>query len=115
MLNDETTYCHLKSDPTKWHRDDLHNLVDFGLYMRVITKKEKLYLCPSFNWIPTIYMVPKIYKDTIVPPARPIVNGIDSVTSRIGQYLDHFMQSSVQNTKAFLKDTTSFLQKLKML
>lgn len=109
ILNDKITYQHLKGDPTKRYREDLHNLVDFGYYMQVLTKKEKLYLCPSFNRIPTIYTVPKIHKDPIKPPARPIVNGIESVTSRTVQYLDHFMQDSVITTKGFLKDTTSFV------
>lgn len=39
MLDDEITYRHLPSDPTKGYRNDHHNLVDFGYYMRVITKK----------------------------------------------------------------------------
>lgn len=81
--------------------------------MRVITKKEKMYLCPSLNRVPTIYTVPKIHKDPVKPPARPIVNGIESITARIGQHLDHFLQTSVKTTKAYLKDTTSFLQLLK--
>lgn len=113
MLQDENTYQRLDKDPTNKYREYLFNLVDHGFYMRVITKKEKLYLCPSFNRIPTIYTVPKIHKDPERPPARPIVNGINSVTSRVGEYLDHFLQSSVTTTKAYLKDTTSFIQKIK--
>lgn len=83
--------------------------------MGIITKKEKLYFCPSFNRIPTIYTLPKIHKDPVKPPARPIVNSINSVTSRVGEYLDHFWQSSVITTKAYLRDTTSFIQKIKSI
>lgn len=32
------------------------------------------------------------------------------MTARLGQYLDTFLQASVLNTKAYLKDTKSFLQ-----
>lgn len=38
------------------------------------------------------------------------MNSIGSVTARLGQYLDTFLQTSVLNTKAYLKDTKSFLQ-----
>lgn len=113
MLQDENTYQQLDKDPTNKYREDLFNLVDYGFYKRVITKKEKIYLCPSFNRIPTIYTVPKIHKNPERPPARPIVNGINSVTSRVGEYLDHFLQTSVDTTKPYLKDTTSFIQKIK--
>lgn len=113
MLSDGDTYLQLDKDPTNNYRIDCNNLVDYGYYIRVLTKKEKMYLSPSFNLIPTIYSIPKIYKDPVNPPARLIVNGIDSVTSRVGQYLYHFLQMSVVHAKAYLKDTTNFLQLLK--
>lgn len=113
MLQNENTYQLLSRDPTEKYRENLFNLVDYGFYMRAITKKEKSYLCPSFNRIPTIYTVPKIHKNPERPPARPIVNGINSVTSLVGEYLDHFLQTSVTDTKAYLKDTTSFIRKIR--
>lgn len=113
MLNDGNTYSLLSGDPNKQYRTELRNLVDYGYYMRIINKKEKQFLCPSFNRTPTIYTVPKMHKHLTLPPGRPIVNGIESVTARVGQYLDHFLQGSVITTKAYLKDTTDFLQKLK--
>ena len=69
-------------------------------------------MTPSSVRIPTIYTLPKIHKDPLNPPARPIVNGIGSVTSRLGQYLDQFLQGSVQKTRAYLKDTKDLLQSL---
>lgn len=42
MLGDENTHTQLDKDPTSKYRIDLLNLVDYGFYMRVITKKEKL-------------------------------------------------------------------------
>lgn len=35
-----------------------------------------------------IYTLLKIHKDPIQPPARPIVNSIGAVASKMGQYLD---------------------------
>lgn len=69
-----------------------------------------MFLTPSFCCIPTNYTLPKVHKDAVNPPARPIVNIIGSVTARLGQYLDKFLQTSVVNTRAYLKDTRSFLE-----
>lgn len=57
-----------------------------------------------------IYTLPKVHKDLKNPPACPIVNSIESVTARLGQHLDTFLQVSVLQTKAYLKDTKNFLQ-----
>lgn len=68
-------------------------------------RKKAKYLIPETFWIPIIYSVPKIHKDKDDPPPRPIVNGIESIATRMGQYIDNFLQPVVQNTKAYLKDT----------
>lgn len=109
MLLDANTYVELKNDPTNAYRADLCKLVDLGRDKRVLNKKEYKYLSPSFCRIPTIYTLPKVPKDAVNPPARPIVNSIGSVTARFGQYLDMFLQASVLKTKAYLKGTKSFL------
>lgn len=38
-------------------------------------------------------------------PGRPIINGIESVCSRLGQYIDYFLQPLVVQTEEFVKDT----------
>lgn len=74
--------------------------------------KEKRYLNPSTCRIPVIYTLPKIHRNPLIPSACPIINGIGSVTSRLGEYLDKFLQPNVRATKAYLKDTTDILQSL---
>lgn len=59
-----------------------------------------------------IYTVPKIHKNKENPPGRPIVNGINSVTARLGEYIDNFIQPAIQCTTAYLKDTKHVLQLL---
>lgn len=112
MLGDRTTYCRLSSDPTNEYRAQLSALVEWGYSMDALNGREKNYLVPSSCRIPIIYMLPKIHKDVRVPPARPIVNGIGSVTARLGEFLDKFLQPSVKATRAYLKDTTDLLRSL---
>lgn len=41
-----------------------------------------------------MYFLPKIHKSIKQPPSRPIVNGKDSVTARVGQHIDFFPSAS---------------------
>lgn len=61
-----------------------------------MNKKETKYLQPNVCRIPFIYTLPKIHKDKIKPPGRLIVNGINSVGARIGEYIDWFLQPVVK-------------------
>ena len=115
MLEDSDTYNKLEKDPSNQYEENLKCLVEMGYRKGVLTSREKKYLVPSSNRTPTIYTLPKIHKDTLNPPGRPIVNGIGSITSRLGEYLDVFLQQSVVNTKAYLKDTKSLLQYLQCI
>lgn len=57
---------------------------------KILSKKAE-YLNPTSYHTPVIYFLPKIHKDINNPPGRPIVNGVDSLSSRLGQYLDIFL------------------------
>lgn len=112
MLSDEETYRKLERDPTPQYEEEFKVLDETGYQTRVLSIKEKRYLVQSSSRIPTIYTLPIIHKDINHPPARPIVNGIGSITSWMGQYLDQFLQKSVTQTKAYLRDTKNLLQLL---
>lgn len=80
--------------------------------MSLRTKKKDSSSPAVVAYLPFI-LLRKSIRIKLIPHLRPIVNGIDSVTSRLGQYLDIFLQKSVTTTKAYLKDTKSLLQELK--
>lgn len=44
------------------------------------------------------------------PPGRPIINGIQSITLRLGEYVDKFIQPLVPQTRAYLRDTKHLIQ-----
>ena len=50
--------------------------------------------------------------DKIIPPGRPMISQIGSVTECIGHYIDHFLVSIVQNQCTYIKDTTYFINKI---
>lgn len=105
ILNDEDTYQPLNADPSKLHKERLELIVQQGMENKLLSKQEAKYLVPMVSKIPVIYNVPKIH--------RPIVSGIESLTSRLGEYIDLHLQPLVRKTDAYLKDTKHTLQLLK--
>lgn len=79
----------LASNPTAKFKRELKSLIDEGFRQEIVNKKEKAYLVPS---VPVMYYLQKIHKNLSKPPGRPIISGIDSVTARIGRYVDEFLQ-----------------------
>lgn len=112
QLQDETTYTRLLGNPTIKYKKQLEAIVNLGMKKNILNSKEIKYLVPEACRIPIIYTVPKIHKNKENPPGKPIVNSIDSLTSRMGQYIDYFIQPAVQQTQAYLKDTKHILQLL---
>lgn len=112
ILSDVDTYQVLQNNPTNVFKRELDKLVAKGFSSFILNKKEKAYLVPAAPRIPAIYHLPKIHKDPLKPPGRPIVSGIDSITSQIGRYIDYYLQPLVKLTPSYLKDTTSTIQLL---
>lgn len=99
QLLDESTYVKLLGNPTTQYKKELEKLVHLGIKKEVLNKKESKFLIPESCRIPVIYTVLKLHKDKINPPGRPIVNGIESLTSRMGQYFDNFIQPAYNKQK----------------
>jgi hypothetical protein len=50
--------------------------------------------------------------DEIIPPGRPIISQIGTVTECIGHYVDYFLVPIVHNQHTYIKDTTDFIHKI---
>lgn len=109
-MSDASTYQKLSGNPIVRYKDDLAYLVERGKSKGLLNKKEAKYLQPHGCRIPVIYTLPNIHKNKEKPPGRPIVNGINSVGARIGEYIDWFLQPLVRKTKSYLRDTKHLLQ-----
>ena len=59
-----------------------------------------------------IFKVHKSYSEGSLPPSRPIINGMGSLTEKISKYVDHHTRSLVQKLPTYIEDTRDFLQAL---
>ncbi|XP_063800256.1 mucin-5AC-like [Pseudophryne corroboree] len=109
QLSDGITYSKIKADPTLKISESLRKWTTEGLLKGVITKDEFDFINIEHPTIPTIYCLPKIHKNPVCPPGRPIVSGVNSVTSNLSMLLDHYLQPLVKCTKSYLKDTGQLL------
>uniref|UniRef100_A0A8C5LZK0 Reverse transcriptase n=1 Tax=Leptobrachium leishanense TaxID=445787 RepID=A0A8C5LZK0_9ANUR len=115
LLDDLHTYTKLGRDPTERIKNIFHEYLQRGKDSDIINDNEYRYLKINFPRIPVFYYLPKVHKNKEQPPGRPIVLGIDSISCRISEYVDHLLQPLVQKTPAYLKDTITILQLIRDL
>ena len=65
---------------------------------------------------PQIYFIPKIHKEVLPPPGRPIVSVNGCPTEKISASVDHFLNPLVKEMVSYnIEDTTDFLRKIENL
>lgn len=115
IVDDTSTYTLLPNDPKNKFKRNLEVLVERGVFEGILSLKEKLFLIPKAPRTPTIYYLPKLHKDPVCPSGRPVVSGIDSITSRVGRYIDFYLQPLVQKIPSYVKDTRHIINILSSL
>ncbi|XP_053550225.1 uncharacterized protein LOC128641725 [Bombina bombina] len=111
LLNDTTTYKILKIDPTRNYNKKLNEILNKVKIEGTLNEDEYKYIYTSQPNIPIKYHLPKVHKDPLNPPGRPIISGIGSITDGLLKYVDSYLQPIVKSTKAYLKDTTEVITK----
>lgn len=113
LVNDATTYQPLSKKPNRELKIKLKEFLNNGIANRIINKKKKgRYLLPEAPKVPFI-KPQKVHKNKTRPPGRPFISGIGSVHSRLGEYLDVFLQPLVGKGQAFIKDSKDIINILK--
>lgn len=98
ILDDRDTYQLLNSNPSKLFKNELESIIRYGADNKLLKKHEAKYLVPTVSKIPVIYYLTKIHKNSSNSPGRPIVSRIESLTSRLGEYIDLYLQPLVRKT-----------------
>lgn len=93
----------LPNNPTYIFKEELNIIVKDRFKRNVLTKIEKNVLAPGAARVPVMYYLPKVHKNLLQPPGRSIISVTDSISSKMGCYIDNFLQPLVISTLFILK------------
>ncbi|XP_069610910.1 uncharacterized protein [Ranitomeya imitator] len=110
QLNDKVCYKKLTYNPLSTFKAQLQSILDRAVESEVITKELSAALVVHEPTIPTLYLLPKIHKNSTSPPGRPIVSGGGNFLEHVGRWIDSILQPCVESLPSFLKDTGAFLK-----
>ena len=80
-----------------------------------ITSKTADYLFIENLRSSKFYLFPKIHKNKIPPPGRPIVSANECPSERISQFVDNFIQPIVMTLPSYLRDSSHLLNIIRHL
>lgn len=116
QLSNTTFYKKLKQNPTVEFKKKIKNQLDDFLNNNDITKREHAFMTTDSPTIPVLYTLPKIHKQfTDIPPGRPIVASIGSLTENISAFVDYFLQPLVTSLPSYVKDSMEFLKMIQTI
>ena len=110
-LRDTQIYEQLPDDPTKVLNEDIQHYIT-SLFEEGQTDQT------TYNFLKRdsppctqrMYFLKKLHKNPIA--VRPLVSGINGLTEKVSEFLDHFLQPIVTHIPSYLKNTTDLLTEL---
>ena len=88
QLSDKKFYKECKKDLTLEHHSIIQELILQMFDKKIISEQTYKFLSEGWKRTSIFYLLPKIHKNLVEPPGRPIVSSIDSPTERISMMLD---------------------------
>ena len=82
---------------------------------KIISEQTYKFLSTGGKRTSIFYLLPKIHKNLLNLPGRPIVSSVDCPTERISMMMDIILQPLLLDTKSYIKDTPDFLRKVEEL
>ncbi|CAJ0954326.1 unnamed protein product [Ranitomeya imitator] len=112
QLSDTAVYKKITCDPTAGFQRELQLLIDDSLNNGLIDQKLSEFLFVNSPITPVLYTLPKIHKDLLNPPGRPIVSGRGSMCNKVSIFLDKILRVFSTSAGSYIRDTNDFLEKL---
>ena len=112
QLTDTKFYKPCEKNLTLHHYSMVQELILEMFNKKFISEQTFKYLSIGGKRTSIFYLLPKIHKNLLNPPGRPIVSSVDCPTERISMMLDIILQPLLKDTKSYIKDTPDFLRKI---
>ncbi|XP_068115012.1 guanylate cyclase 2G-like [Hyperolius riggenbachi] len=109
ILKNKEWYRRVSASRVITNQRMLFDLIDDAIGRGVITAEVGSTLKVENPTTPTFYALPKVHKNLVRPPGRPIVSGNGSLTERISVYVDKHLQPHVHRLPSYVRDTLHLL------
>lgn len=103
IVNNTSWYRRISSTTVLSYNSDFLQLINTAKLRSIIDKATWEFLNVTWPQIPTFCTLPKIHKNTTLPPVRPIISGINSITIRASILVDDFLKPFVVKLRSYLK------------
>ena len=104
-----------EEDLAPHHNNIIQRQVEHIVETKEITPNTAEYLIIDNPKTSNFYLLPKIHKNTIPPPGRPIVSANSCPSERISQFVDHFIQPLVKELPSYLRDSSHLINLIRNL
>ena len=112
QLKDRDFYRLQEDTLTEIHNNTITKEVTRMYYQGEIHLQTAEYLVAEKPRTPNLYLLPKIHKNVLPLPGRPIVLANECPTEKISQFADFFLQPIIPKLPSFLKDSGAFINTL---
>lgn len=107
-LNDTSVYQKLNKNPLEYIKNSINNTINSLSDIKAISERLAKLIIIDSPKISNFRILPKLHKKTF--GIRPIINSIDSATSKICRFMDLILQPFIRNTVSYLQDSQHLLQ-----
>ena len=114
QLGDLKYYKQVEIDLTEKHVREVNNLIEDMYQDSEIEEDTRAFLLDNKGKVARFYLLPKIHKNKIPPPGRPVVAGIGCPTEKISQFVDHFLNPCSIKVRSYTRDTNDFLNRISL-
>ena len=113
QLDNSTYFKRIEEHCTSGHEQTINHGIDDLVKNGEIQHDVAKLLKPAQSGTPIFYMLPKIHK--INNPGRPVISSVNRPTEKISAYLDEFLSPTAERLPSYIRDTTDFIQRIKVL
>ena len=110
QLSNQNAYKKLSIDPTQAYTDTINRTIDGFKDENLLSVKMADLLKTQNPRTSRMYLLPKIHK--VENPGRPVISSVECHSSKISEYVDHYLQPAVSRLKSYTKDSTDTIHKL---
>lgn len=112
ILSNRDWYWPVGSDIVEAFSKKFYALVDEAFQNRVISKQTFEFIRTPYPRVATFYSLPKIHRNAIEPPGRPIISGNGAIAENLSRLVDKQIKPFILTIPSYVRDTIHLLQKL---